>query len=80
MSSPSITDPLNTAADIGGRSLLAFVTDPLKRVAFWTAIVLPFLHVPLLATGLDSQTTTVAFVALLGLNVAAVVVGHGHGK
>lgn len=76
MPRPSITGPLDVPVDLGGRSLLRLVTEPLKRIAFWAAIALPFLHVPLLATGLDTRTTTVAFTVLLVLNVASLIVGH----
>ncbi|MFB6179636.1 MAG: hypothetical protein ABEI77_07935 [Halorientalis sp.] len=47
-------------------------------VAFWSAIVLPFLHLPLLATGLESSSVTIAFVVLLALNVLAVLVGQSY--
>jgi hypothetical protein len=59
-------------------SLLAFVARPLKWGAFWAAVVLPFLHLPLLATGLESQSSTLAFLALVGLNVVALFAGHPH--
>jgi len=47
-------------------------------LAFWTAIILPFLHVPLLLTGLRSSSAALAFVSLLALNVVAVIVGQLH--
>lgn len=47
-------------------------------VAFWSAIVLPFLHLPLLATGLESTSMAVAFGALVALNVVAAVLGQFH--
>jgi len=50
----------------------------LTGVAFWSAIVLPFLHLPLLATGLESASVTIAFVVLVALNVLAVVVGQSY--
>lgn len=50
----------------------------LEGVAFWTAVVLPFIHLPLLATGLDSASVAVAFAALLAVNVVAVVLGQPH--
>jgi hypothetical protein len=57
------------------------VVKPLTGVAFWAAIALPFLHLPLLATtGLDSSTTAAAFAALLVLNVVALIVGHSHDR
>jgi hypothetical protein len=45
-------------------------------VAFWTAIILPFLHVPLLLTGLERTSVQMAFVALVVLNVVAVLLGQ----
>jgi hypothetical protein len=47
-------------------------------IAFWTAIVLPFLHLPLLATGLETTSVLLAFTALVALNVVAVLVGQPH--
>ena len=76
MSSPPITDQLTAPADLSERSLVELFTGPLKRLAFYAAIVLPFLHLPLLATGLQSETVTIAFGTLLVLNVAALAVGH----
>lgn len=76
MSSRSITDPLSVPATIGDRSLRDLVARPLQRVAFWAAIALPFVHVPLLVTGLDSRPATIAFAVLVVLNVAALFAGH----
>ena len=54
---------------------------PLTGFAFWAAIALPFLHVPLVVTtGLSSTSTTTAFVALVTLNVLALLVGHSHSR
>lgn len=49
---------------------------PVRGIAFWTAIALPFLHVPLLLSGLDSGSTAAAFLALLVANAVALFVGH----
>ncbi|MEF8813785.1 MAG: hypothetical protein V5A55_08205 [Halovenus sp.] len=49
-----------------------------RTVSFWAAIVTPFLHVPLLLTGIETPSETAAFLALLALNVVALVVGHSH--
>jgi len=46
--------------------------------AFWSAIGLPFLSVPLLLSGLGSAGETMAFLALLVANVLALVAGRGH--
>jgi hypothetical protein len=50
----------------------------LRAGGFWAAVCLPFLHVPLLLTGLDSTGDAAAFAALLVANLLALVVGHGH--
>lgn len=64
-----------------GTTLGASLLRPVTGVAFWAAIALPFLHVPLLlATGLSSQSTATAFVALLVLNVLALLVGHPYSR
>ncbi len=54
------------------------VSKPLRTVGFWAAVSLPFLHVPLLLTGLDSVADTLAFGLLLVLNLLALLLGHGH--
>lgn len=52
---------------------------PLRAAAFYAAILLPFLYLPLLAGGLSSSALAV-FVGLLLANAAALVLGHGHGQ
>jgi len=60
--------------DIGERFLA-----PITGIAFWSAVALPFLHLPLLlATGLSSEATSTAFLVLLALNVVALLIGHPH--
>lgn len=76
MSSPSITDLPSLPADVGDRSLARVIVTPLHRLAFWAAITLPFLHLPLLVSGLDSETQVLAFVVLLACNVVALLIGH----
>lgn len=43
---------------------------------FWLAIGLPFLYLPLLATGLDSLASIQAFGSLVGLHALTVYVGQ----
>jgi hypothetical protein len=76
MSSPPLADQLDAVSDVVEHSLVELLTKPVKRLAFYAAIVLPFLHLPLLVTGLQSETVTVAFGTLLALNVVAILVGH----
>lgn len=75
------TDLANTLTESGTnlQDVGSSVVSPVTGAAFWSAIALPFLHVPLLlVTGLSAQNTTTAFLALLGLNVLALLVGHPH--
>ncbi|MFB6139183.1 MAG: hypothetical protein ABEJ26_01960 [Halosimplex sp.] len=71
---PSLDRPDVAVPDVGKR-----VVAPFTGVAFWAAVALPFLHLPLLlATGLSSEPYTNAFLALLAANVLALLVGHSH--
>jgi uncharacterized membrane protein len=54
------------------------VPSPVIAAAFWTAIVLPFVYLPLLATGLNTTEAQLLFVVLVALNVVMVIVGHSH--
>lgn len=51
-----------------------------RAVAFWLAIALPFLYLPLLAGGLDGKAEAFAFVGLMVVNLVALVVGHEYGR
>ena len=75
MSSSSITDPL-FARVLTDRSPAELVVGSVRSAAFWAAIVLPFLHLPLLVTGLETATTAATFGLLLVLNVCALIVGR----
>lgn len=61
------------------RTGLQLVGAPIQFLAFWLAVTLPFLYLPLLVNGMQGEQVTV-FGTLLALNVAALVVGHGHGR
>lgn len=66
---------LPTAGTVAlGRRLIA---APLRFAGFWSAVVLPFLYVPLLTSGLTPAETT-TFVGLLVLHVVALVAGHDY--
>jgi len=60
--------------ETAGRRLRWLVTG----IGFWTAIVLPFIYVPFLLTGLENLTEMKAFGVLVLLNVGAVVLGQWH--
>lgn len=53
------------------------VTSQAKAAAFWTAIGLPAMYIPLLWSGL-SGTKVALFLVLFGANVAALVLGHDY--
>ena len=51
---------------------------PIEAIAFWTAIVLPFLYVPLLFVGLETSAELAAFLGLVALNIVAFIIGQGY--
>jgi|GEM_PF-686496 len=57
---------------------LTYVRKPVEVVGFWAAVVLPFLYVPLFASGLKSEDAMVAFAVLVALHVVALVAGRNH--
>ncbi len=79
--SNSSTNDLRTALERAGTAVRPGddVLSPVRVLAFWTAVALPFLYLPLLGTGLDSAATTTAFLALLAANAVCLLVGHAHG-
>lgn len=79
MSNPS-TNELRTVLSDAGSAVRPGenVLSPVRIVAFWVAVTLPFLYLPLLVTGLNDTATTTAFLALLAVNAVALLVGHPH--
>lgn len=80
-SSPSLaestlpdTGPVATAVRVGAQ-----VRAHTETAAFWAAVLLPFVYLPLLAMGLDGGTLLV-FVALLALNALSLLLGHPHNR
>lgn len=69
----SVPTPPNRQALALLGSVLAW---SIRATAFWLAVVLPFLHLPLLLGGLDGNAEQLVFAGLLALNVVALVVGH----
>ncbi|WP_458205504.1 hypothetical protein [Haladaptatus sp. NG-SE-30] len=56
----------------------ASLSAPIRLVGFWAAIALPFLYLPLLATGLETTGQRQIFLVLLVLNLVALLVGRRH--
>lgn len=59
------------------RKLSSLVAQPLRFVAFWAAVGLPFLYLPLLYGGLSGDRLFV-FAGLIVANVVALRLGHDH--
>ncbi len=51
-------------------------TELVRVVSFWTAVVLPFVYLPLLVGGLQGDATL--FGGLLALNAVALLLGHDY--
>ena len=49
----------------------------IRRVSFWSAILLPLVYLPLLSGGLGPQTGHIV-IGLIALNLIALLVGHNH--
>lgn len=54
-----------------------FIT-PIRLVSFWTAVVLPFLYIPLVVAGLDSTSDISGLAVLVALNLVALLLGHNY--
>jgi hypothetical protein len=72
------TEPFPTLQD-ALRAAVRLAVRPVRFVAFWVATLLPLFYVPLLATGAVT-TSRLGFAGVVGLNVAAFVVGHSHNR
>ena len=59
------------------QQIVSLVVRPVRFVAFWVATLLPFVYLPLLATGVVA-IHQLGFAGLVGLNAVAFVVGHSY--
>lgn len=57
---------------------VGYVTAPVSALAFWLAIALPALYLPLLLTGLSTVPDLVLFLSLFGLHLVALVGGQSY--
>lgn len=77
----SVPDPaLPFCADAVGPRLSNLVLAPVRAIAFWMAVVLPVVYLPLLATGLEPVGTALTFATLVAVHVCALAVGRGHSR
>lgn len=79
----STSEP-STSAPVGAdtlpspvATLAATVLTPVRAAAFWTAVALPLVALPLVATG-AVWDRPLAFCFLIALNAVAFLVGHGY--
>ena len=56
---------------------LSVLYRPVQFVGFWTAILLPFVTFPMVATGVASEQL-IPFAALVVANLVALVLGRGY--
>lgn len=75
------TQTPSTRSDAGPvRRAATLVRDPVRRLAFWGAILIPFSYLPLLSLGVEGTRGALLLAGLFVANVAALVVGHGHNR
>lgn len=63
------------------RSIRQYVKLPsatVRQLAFWLAVILPFLYLPLLISGAGSAAERTVLVSLMSVNVVALYIGHDH--
>jgi hypothetical protein len=77
--STTANDRTPAGATAVATSAVGVAVAPLRFVGFWAAIAFPFLYVPLLMGGLQGNEATV-FIALLAVNLLALVVGHEYNR
>lgn len=71
-------DEENTALRAVATRVGSIAVKPLRAVAFWLAVVLPFAYLPILAGGIANEAELVTFLALMAANAAALLVGHDY--
>lgn len=75
MTRPELKNALS-GLTVTGRTV---AVEPIKAAAFYSAIVLPLVYLPMLAGGISTGKLTV-LVGLLLANAAALVLGHDYGS
>lgn len=61
------------------RTIGRTVRGSVETLGFWTAVTMPFLHLPLLFSGLERNVEIIAFLSLVTINAIALLIGHQHG-
>ncbi|WP_229110700.1 hypothetical protein [Halapricum desulfuricans] len=79
MSNASTTESRLESPGFGLAVVRATIVPTVRFVGFWTAVVLPFVYLPLLFTGLDGATMD-AFLVLLVVHVLSLLLGREYGR
>lgn len=76
---PADASPARIADQLrrGVTTAVDHVRPLLQATAFWSAVAMPFLYVPLLLGGLTGSEFS-TFLALLFVNAIVLVLGHNH--
>lgn len=72
------TDETKSASVTRRGRLVGAVKPLLQFVGFWVAVVLPVVHLGLIARGLENPGVAVTFLGLLTINFVSLYVGHGY--
>ncbi len=56
----------------------SLLPTPLKAGAFWAAVILPFLALGLLASGMETTIEFTAFALIVVANIVTLVIGHDY--
>jgi hypothetical protein len=77
MNPSTLANDRGTALQTTMSRLAGALKSPLRAVAFWTAVVLPFAYLPMLVGGLSNVTL---FTTLVVANALTLLAGHNHGR
>jgi hypothetical protein len=76
MSNSSAHDPRRANSPLRNGWLTA--RRAAQATAFWSAVILPFLYLPLVVAGPQTAAEWTSVAALMVLHALALVVGHSH--
>lgn len=70
--------PFTPDSELETWSMATSLLHGVQVLSFWSAIILPFLYLPVLVVGLDTPTRSVLFLGILALNVVTLVISHSY--
>lgn len=73
-----IDTPLAPTAEAPGSSVTRWIRTLIAALSFWSAIALPVLYLPFLASGIETTTGLITFFGLFGLHVLALLGGRSY--